>query len=294
MDCNSIPLHSPYFWTLFASGFLGASLSRMTMPTRDSINPARARGVKWALVCVYLSVMVSFGMVAVFIPGPHKILDIRLLFYFLAAACIFFLAFRFKRFVGIPVALVLLVAFFLFYTFLHYWNCPSEDGIIGEFRPIRKEPSELELVVYYEGVPSFLTVSGASVKAAIISLSIADYYLLGAEEQLYRFYGFLGDGERRSAGEDNSTVLMPAYKEVMESKWYQFLSDLVFKLPGITMETRESVSLTPVLFQKYSIMFLQERDKEVDFSSSERNKSGRVKKKGETIIIKPIVESLSK
>ena len=100
-------LMSPLPWIVLAGLFVGAAASRATMRTARSRNPERARTRKWVFACVYLSVAVVLGLLAVFIPGPARIMDVRLAWAAAAAAVLAFAVMRFKKAPGIPVVVLL-------------------------------------------------------------------------------------------------------------------------------------------------------------------------------------------
>ena len=67
------------------SGAAATSLTRRTTPSGD---PERARTRKWVAACALFSVAVVLALLAIFIPGPRKILDIRLAWAAGAAAVV--------------------------------------------------------------------------------------------------------------------------------------------------------------------------------------------------------------
>jgi hypothetical protein len=102
-------LSSPFPWSILAGVFLGAAVVSLTRRTRHRKDSERARTRKWVAVCVLVSIAVVFGLLAVFIPGPGKIMDVRFAWAAGAAVVVSFCALRFRKSLGIPV-LVLLIA----------------------------------------------------------------------------------------------------------------------------------------------------------------------------------------
>lgn len=278
MECSIVTFDTPYIWAVFSAVFLGAALSRMTMRPHPVYDPDRARSIKWALVCIYLTVTVGFAMLGIFVPGPEKIVDIRLLFFFIGATVFSFLGFRFKRLFGIVFAISLIIAFFLLYGFLGYWKCIPNNGVIGEFRAIREKDSAIEFVTYFDQTPSFLTVEGKRVNVAALSLEIEEYYLLGTGSTFYQLYEITGTTEERPPGgmapHEETGTIVPSYSSLQENKWYTFLSNFLLRLPGIAAQWIESEYFRPVLFQKYAIKYSGVSDDDRE----------------EKLIIEPVVE----
>jgi len=103
---------------VLAALFAGAAASRATMRTGNKRDPGKARTRKWVVTCVYLSIAVVIGLVAVFVPGPEKMNDVRLAWVAAVAVVLAFCALRFKRALGIPVIVVLVAAVLVLGLFL--------------------------------------------------------------------------------------------------------------------------------------------------------------------------------
>ena len=113
---------NPFFWVTLSAVFFGASLSRTTRRVPKSILEERARSVKWTFVTIYLSISIIFGLLAVFIPGPEKILNINLVYLFAVVSVLFFLAFRFKRLFGTPLVLLSFIVLLTILLFLQSFD----------------------------------------------------------------------------------------------------------------------------------------------------------------------------
>src|SRR5208283_4100949 len=110
--------HSPLPAVIIGGIFVGAALSTAARRTRHREDPDRVAARKWILSCLWLSVAIVFGLLAVFLPGPAHILDPRLGWAAGIAAAVSFLALRFRKTAGLPVvvlvaALVVVTALFL-------------------------------------------------------------------------------------------------------------------------------------------------------------------------------------
>jgi len=115
----SVFLISPYPWLLAAGFFTGAALNKLLRSSKKAKDPARAKERKRSLIMLFLFCGFVTLLCALFVPGPDKFLKdpVGLFVFFLIIAAIFFLALRFKKLFGIPIAVLfvlLIVTIFLF------------------------------------------------------------------------------------------------------------------------------------------------------------------------------------
>src|SRR5271157_5182575 len=69
---------SPPAWAILAGLCAGAAAARAAMRTRHRKDPDRAHARKWVAACVLFSMAIILALLGVFIPGPAKVVDIRL------------------------------------------------------------------------------------------------------------------------------------------------------------------------------------------------------------------------
>ena len=140
--------NNPYFWILLTALFCGAALGRITTFTRKARDPQRARNRKWVLACIYFSVAMIMLVCAIFIPGPEKFLDLNLLFTFLGASLIFFLAFRFKKAFGLPFFLLFILFLVMVLLFLQSITAFTGETQIATVEVLELKDSRMKLEVF--------------------------------------------------------------------------------------------------------------------------------------------------
>jgi hypothetical protein len=186
---NSI-VSSPVPWIVLAGLFIGAAASRAAARTRHRRNPGRSRTAKWTLFCVLLSIGVVFGVVAVFVSGPGGIGDPRLGMIAGVAAVLSFAAMRFKKALGIPIAVMVLAAAVLLGLFLQSIRAFTGQTTIAAVRIMSVGTDSMRLeVLPRDSEPVLLTMEGQYF-APIVKVIIFDDLLvfLGAKTW-YRFEG---------------------------------------------------------------------------------------------------------
>jgi hypothetical protein len=181
-------LQSPIPWAVAAGLFVGAALSQATRRTRNKANPERAATRKWVLACVYLSVAVVIGLLAVFVPGPARILDLRLAWVAGISAAVAFAALRFKKALGIPVmvlAIALVVVFALFIQSIHAFTGETE---IATVRAISVDAASMRLELIPRGSePVLLTMKGSSFSPIVKVVIFSDLLVFLGAHTWYRF-----------------------------------------------------------------------------------------------------------
>jgi hypothetical protein len=191
MGSSFFLLQSPYPWLCISGLFCGAALNRALRPAGyprwRASDPERAGTAKWMFFSLYLSLAVVAALGAVFVPGPKKILDIRLLYLFTGSTVFFFLVFRFKKTLGllsVILAVALAVTMLLFLQSL----LPEEgDGTItwmqgSYFAPVVKVVIFDDFIVFlgaktwyrFEGITSFEMEKTQS--GTVLRQQDSDYY----------------------------------------------------------------------------------------------------------------------
>ena len=103
---------NPYLWVFVVAAFVAAAFVALTTVPSRRPDPAGARKAKLSFLFLWLAVAVAAATGGVITAGPQAFLSVELLYVAVGAVVVFFLAFRFPRAGGIPVA-VLLVTFFI-------------------------------------------------------------------------------------------------------------------------------------------------------------------------------------
>jgi hypothetical protein len=183
-------LHSPLPWVIVAGLFAGAALSQATRRTRNKKDPGRAATIKWVLACVYLSAAVIVGLIAVFVPGPSRIIDPRLAWVGGVAAVAAFLAVRFKRAMGVPVMVLLIALAATLALFLQSVHAFTGETEIASLRAISVDSSSMRLELVPRGAePVLLTMRGTYFSPIVKVVIFSDLLVFLGARTWYRFEG---------------------------------------------------------------------------------------------------------
>jgi len=181
---------SPVPWIVLASLCVGAAVSTATVRVHHRRDAERARTRKWVLFCVYLSVGIILGLVAVFVAGPVGIRDPRLGALAGVCAAVSFAATRFKKALGIPILALIAAAVVLTGLFLQSIRAFTGETTIAVVRVISADNDSMRLeLLPRDGEPVLLSMEGEYF-APIVKVIIFDDLLvfLGAKTW-YRFEG---------------------------------------------------------------------------------------------------------
>lgn len=145
MGLENIVAGSVYFWLLLSALFAGAALSGATRRLRgrraesDARAVERARTLKWVFFSLNLSLALLFALCALFIPGPAGFGRPPQLLFYLAAAGLFFLAFRFRKSFGVVFFLLLLALAATVFLFVQSLNAFTGETEIARVRVLAVE-----------------------------------------------------------------------------------------------------------------------------------------------------------
>ena len=146
------------------------------MPNRE-----QARTSRIIFFSLYQSAAIMFALAGVFVPGPERILDMRLLYLFGIGSAAWFLAFRFKRSVGIIVVVVVVGYLFVILLTIGVLAPMNEDSELATVRVLSSRESKLRLEINRpERSPEIAVLDGDHF-APIVTLVVFD--------QLYPFFG---------------------------------------------------------------------------------------------------------
>jgi hypothetical protein len=242
---------SPLPWAIVAGLFAGGAVARAAMPTRHRRDPERARARKWVFACVLFSIAIILAVLGVFIPGPSKIVDIRLAWAAGIAAVAAFGALRFKKSLGIPVMVLLIAAVILFGLFIQSIHAFTGETEIASVRVIGVQSASLRLeLVPRDREPILLTMAGAYF-APIVRVVIFDDLLvfLGAKTW-YRFEGMTSFDENLRQG--NTDYRFPNAPGISEQLWMLFEKN-ESRIPGVKTAQTEMVMKKGLEFTTYGI-----------------------------------------
>ncbi len=241
----------PLPWVVLGGLCFGAALSRATRGTRRARDPERAHTRKWVLTCLYLSLAVLFGLLAVFVPGPARIVDPRWAWAAAVSAAVAFAALRFKKAAGIPVivlAAALVAAVALFLQSVRAFTGETE---IASVRVISADPSSMRLELVPRGEPPVLLSMKGTYFAPIVRVVIFDDLLvfLGARTW-YRFEGITSFDDALRQQDTDYRFPRPAGISETLWKWFERYES---KIPGVKTAQVEFTGKRAREFATYGI-----------------------------------------
>jgi len=194
-------LSDPLPWVFLAAVFLGAAASRATRRTAHRPDPHRASTVKWVLFCVWLSLAVLAAVGAVLVPGSGNLLmrgpggawrlaEPLLPWVALAGFTLALLASRFRKAVGIPAAVLALVAVVALGLFFQSVRAFTGETEIATVKALAVVDGRMRLEVQLAGRPSEVVELEGDQFATEAKVVIFDdlWVFLGAKSW-YRFVG---------------------------------------------------------------------------------------------------------
>jgi hypothetical protein len=241
MSYSAAVIGSPYSWLFVSALFLGAALQRATLRARPRFlgdDPERARTAKWLYFSFFLSLSVVLILGAIFVPGPQRFKEVRLLYFFLGSTALFFLVFRFKRSAGLTAVLLALALVFVLAMFLRSLAAFTGETEIGRVRVLSARDGEMKLeLVAPPREPVILSMDGLYF-APIVKVVIFDdvFVFLGARTW-YRFEGLTSFAlQKGSSGQSfrqqNTDYRFPEPQGISERLWelYERNED---RIPGV-------------------------------------------------------------
>jgi len=196
-------LFSPFSWYFSSAVVFGAALSRATRGTRRQTDRQRAINRKWTLVSIYLSVAVILATCGVFIPGPEKVRDITILYLFVATLAVSFFAFRFKRAIGLPFALTIILTIIMALLFFQSIKAFTGETEIAKVRVLSSTRENMKLEVMLIGLdpeersseePFIVSLTGQYFAPIVKVIIFDDLYVFLGTKTWYRFVGLTSFG----------------------------------------------------------------------------------------------------
>ena len=244
-------LQSSLPWVIVAGLFAGAALSQATRRTRNKRNPERAATRKWVLACVYLSVAVIIGLLAVFVPGPSHILDPRLAWAGGIAAGAAFLALRFKKAMGVPVVTLLIALVVVFALFLQSIHAFTGEIEIASVRAIGVDSASMRLELIPRGAePVLLTMKGTYFSPIVKVVIFSDLLVFLGARTWYRFDGMTSFDQNLRQQDSDFRFARPA--GISERLWKVF-EEFDTRIPGVKTAQIELIVKKAREFATYGI-----------------------------------------
>jgi hypothetical protein len=271
MELLSLYTSSPYFWFFFAALFLGACISKITRPVRarDDRDRENKTTRKWIIVCINLSVAILFVLAGLFVPGLDKFTESTgfLFSYFFILLAYFFIAFRFKKAIGLPSVMVIVLLAVFALLFLQSITAFTGETEIAEVKVHYAGDNEMTLEVVRKGAPPEMVKMDGEYFAPVVEIVIFDDFLVFfGYKTWYRFIGLTS-----FAYEKNEDGLYTYRQQNTDyyfenplgiSNWlYKFMRENQNVIPGIkTVQVEidpfkvfEESGLEPEKFRTYSI-----------------------------------------
>ncbi len=195
MNILSFYAASPYFWFFFASLFLGAGVSKITKPVKEKeekIKKEKEKNRKWIFICIYFSAVILLLLAGLFIPGLEKTIEnISTLFIFsIVLVVYFFLAFRFKKAIGLSSLFILIALIFFVLLFLQAVIAFTGETEIAQVTIHYAKESAMTLELVREGAPPVIIDMDGEYFAPIVEIIIFDDFLVFfGYKTWYRFLG---------------------------------------------------------------------------------------------------------
>lgn len=243
-------LTDPLPWVFLAGVFLGAAASRATRRTAHRPDPHRASTVKWALFCVWLSLAVLSAVAAVLLPGSHKLLarasggawrfaEPLLPWVALAGFVLALLASRFRRAVGIPIAVLAIVAVAALGLFFQSVRAFTGETEIATVKALAVDGGKMRLEVQLEGRPSEVVELEGDQFATEAKVVIFDdlWVFLGAKSW-YRFVGLQSFATRDGRAVQMPTMWTPDRAPGITETLWSWFEENDDRIPGVkTVQT---------------------------------------------------------
>src|SRR5208337_3841956 len=243
---------SPLPWAVLAGLFVGAAAARAATRTRHKKDPDRAHARKWVVACVLFSIAIVTALLGVFIPGPTKVVDIRLAWAVGIAAVVAFGGLRFRKALGIPVLVLLVASVVLLGLFFQSIRAFTGETEIASVRVISVPSSSMRLEISPRGGESVLLTMDGVYFAPIVKVVIFDDLLvfLGARTW-YRFEGMTSFDANLRQGTKDFRFSSPS--GISEQLWTLFEQNET-RIPGVKTVQIEMPSKRAVEFASYGIL----------------------------------------
>ncbi len=182
---------SPVPMIVLAALFAGAGLHRATKSVKKAQDPEKAQNRKLVFACVYFSLCMACGLLAIVLPGPARFASLLHLWVFLAGTAVFFLVFRFKKALMVPV-LVLSIGFIgsmlLFIQSITAFTGETEIAKVNVLS-VKDSKMKLDLVQNARPMPVVLDMEGEYFAPVVRVIVFDDLLVFFGAKTWYRFVG---------------------------------------------------------------------------------------------------------
>jgi len=238
MSYSAAVIASPYSWLFVSALFLGAALQRATRRARPRFlgdDPERARTAKWLFFSFFLSLAIVLALGAVFVPGPQKFKEVRLLYFYLASTALFFLAFRFRKSAGLTVVLLGVALAFVLAMFLRSLAAFTGETEIGRVRVLSARDDRMKLeIMATHGSPVILPMDGTYFAPVVKVVIFDDLWVFLGARTWYRFEGFSSYSQRKGdpIPRQETSYSFPQPQGIPERLWQMYERN-EGRIPGV-------------------------------------------------------------
>jgi hypothetical protein len=251
-------LTDPLPWMFLAGVFLGAAASRATRRTANRPDPHRAATVKWVLFCTWLSLAVLSAVAAVLLPGADRLLtrgaggawklaEPLLPWVALAGFVLALLASRFRKAVGIPVAVLAIVAVVALGLFFQSVRAFTGETEIATVKALAVDGGKMRLEVQLAGRPSEVIELDGDQFATEAKVVIFDdlWVFLGAKSW-YRFVGLQSFSTENGRAVQMPTMWSPDRAPGITETLWRWFEENEGRIPGVkTVQTELTLKRVP-------------------------------------------------
>jgi hypothetical protein len=238
MSYSAAVIASPYSWLFVSALFLGAALQRATRRARPRFlgdDPERARTAKWLFFSFFLSLAIVLALGAVFVPGPQKFKEVRLLYFYLASTALFFLAFRFRKSAGLTVVLLGVALAFVLAMFLRSLAAFTGETEIGRVRVLSARDDRMKLeIMATHGSPVILPMDGTYFAPVVKVVIFDDLWVFLGARTWYRFEGFSSFSQQKGdpIPRQETNYSFPQPQGIPERLWQMYERN-EGRIPGV-------------------------------------------------------------
>ncbi len=243
---------SPLPWVILGGLFVGAAGWQATRRTRRKADPERAATRKWVLACLFFSIAVTLGLLAVFIPGPARILDPRLSWAAGISAVVAFVALRFRKTAGIPIVVLTVAVVVAFGAFLQSIRAFTGETEIASVRTIAVDAASMRLeIVPRGGEPVLLTMKGTYFAPIVKVVIFSDLFVFMGAHTWYRFEGMTSFDQNLRQQDTDFRFIRPT--GISEKLWRLF-ELYEARIPGVKTAQIEMVLKKAKELSSYGVM----------------------------------------
>ncbi len=187
---------------------------------------------------LFLSISIVAALAAVFIPGPRKILDIKLLYFFLATGGFFFLIFRFKKSIGLVVVIALIALALTMIAFLQSLTAFTGETEIGQVRILDLREGEMKVeVIPADGVSTIRWMAGSYFAPVVRVVIFEDFFVFLGAKTWYRFDGITSfepekTEQGRSFRQQDTDLTFPSPPGISDKLW-DLYERYEARIPGV-------------------------------------------------------------